>query len=67
MTPSLVEIDMFPSSAVLPTLIKDDEKSVDISASATSLDNCGKRSDELATAGASIEKLGGRQLSGLGR
>ena len=44
-TPSLVNIDMFPSSAVSPTLSSDDEKMVDKSASAACLDNCGKGSD----------------------
>ena len=42
--PSLVKIDMFPSSTVLPTLNNDDKKSVIVFASAACLDNCGKGS-----------------------
>ena len=44
-TPSLVKIEILPSSAVLPTLNKDDEKSVKVSASAACLDNFAKGSE----------------------
>ena len=67
---------MFTSSAVLPTLSKDDEKSVNVSASAACLDNCGKGSEVMnlpllvpplanSTRFVGFRKLGGRQLFGL--
>ena len=78
-TPSLVKIDMFQSFVGLPTLNNNDEKSVNVSVSTASLDNCGKGSEvtnlpllvpplvTLTCVSLICTKLGGWQLLGLAR